>query len=106
MVPVLKENSANLRSPKIEKSLEDAASKKVKEVQDPEKEIEIVFLDALPKDLQCRQCDQVLRLPQKISGCGHRACENCIKDLKTCPECGKEIDHGKVSRSYGVRSFR
>ncbi|KAE9551802.1 hypothetical protein FO519_004973 [Halicephalobus sp. NKZ332] len=63
---------------------------------DHQKEIEIVFLDSLPKDLQCRQCDQVLRLPQKIPECGHRVCENCIKGLKSCPDCGKDIDHGKV----------
>ena len=99
MNSVLKENSINLKSSEIENSVEDVVSRKVRDTKDLEKEIEIVFLDSLPKDLQCRHCDQVLRLPQKISGCGHRVCESCIKGLKDCPECGKEIDHGKVSKT-------
>lgn len=57
--------------------------------------IEIVFVEDLPRELQCKKCNQVLRIPQKLE-CGHRLCATCVEGLHTCPECSALISHDKV----------
>lgn len=59
-------------------------------------DIDIVFINPLPKDLLCKECNQILKLPQKIDSCKHRLCLDCINKLTNCPDCGSYINHQKV----------
>ena len=52
------------------------------------------FIDSVPEDLYCKQCNLVARKFTIASCCGESYCHNCITDIQkqgeSCPACGEK----------------
>ena len=48
----------------------------------------------LKKQVECPICLEVIEVGAlKISGCGHKYCGECFKQIDTCAICRKKINH-------------
>lgn len=44
-------------------------------------DIDLVFIDEVPKEFECPVCQQVLRYPVNFDACDHHCCSTCLPEL-------------------------
>ncbi|TKR76893.1 hypothetical protein L596_017965 [Steinernema carpocapsae] len=67
-------------------------------------DVDVIFADALPEELQCPLCSQALRMPMRLT-CGHAVCHGCVPELKskTCLKCTQQVDVSVVHLDRGLQ---
>jgi hypothetical protein len=49
------------------------------------------MLKDLHKEIECPICMEIIDDKLKITGCGHKYCEACFKQIDTCAICRRKI---------------